>query len=427
MDLKQKIRDKSALIGVLGLGYVGFPLSCVIADSGFKVSGIDINKENTERINKGVSIIDEKNLPEIAKKVVENGNLVAGTDYSVLNRCDIIIICVQTPLSEGHIPLYEFLKSACESVSSAIGENALVIIESTIAPGTTDNIIKPILDKSKKIYFLAHSPERVLPGNLIHELINNDRIIGGVDVESTELAKEFYSTFVKGHVISTSAKVAEMTKVAENTYRDVNIAYANELALVCEELGINVYEVIKYANMHPRVNILSPGCGVGGHCIPKDPWLLASSSKRDIRLVEEARRLNEFMIKRMFHLMKTAEHRKKIDVGKVAIFGLTYKGDIKDTRQASGIKLKNELIENGIKEICTYDPYIESDSFNHSLENADVLFICTEHKEFNKWDSNKLNEIKNLMRNPIIIDGRNVVDKKLAEEAGFLYMGIGNI
>ena len=288
--------NRNKTVCVIGLGYIGLPTAALLANSGYEVIGVDINQSTVNTINKGDIHIVEPELDKFVRNAIVNGNLKAFIKPQI---ADIFIICVPTPFykeSGSPKPNIEYVMSAAESISHLIKEGDMIILESTSPVGTTGKI-KNIIENTginiKKIS-IAYCPERVLPGKIMHELVKNDRIIGGINEESTAAASSFYKTFVDGKVLVTSDKTAEMCKLAENSFRDINIAYANELSMICDKNEIDVWELISLANHHPRVNILQPGTGVGGHCIAVDPWFIVSADQENARIIKTAREVNDF-------------------------------------------------------------------------------------------------------------------------------------
>ncbi|VVB66522.1 UDP-N-acetyl-D-mannosamine dehydrogenase [Candidatus Gugararchaeum adminiculabundum] len=430
-------------IGVVGLGYIGTPTAVMFANSGLQVLGIDVVKEKVEAINAGKCVIAEPGLPEALAKAVKDGKLHASADASGLKECDAVIICVETPLEEKtKNPNYSALKSASETVGRNLKKGALVLVESTLAPGTAKNIVIPAIEKESKLkagegFGFAHCPERIIPGKMMKEIIENDRVIGGYGKKDAQEAAELYYNFVKGKIYLTNETTAEVVKVIENTFRDVNIAFANEIARVCASLGVNVNEAIELANKHPRVNIHQPGAGVGGHCIPKDPYLLMHSveGKCETKLVKTAREINEGMPHFTVQLVQDAFRGAGANLkgARIAILGVAYKADTDDCRDAPALKIINELKGFGA-EVIAYDSYVhEGDkkkfgvefagSVSSAVKGSDAIVIVTDHSEIRKV---ALIEIaKQGMRTKIIIDGRNCVNRKEAEANGFVFRAIG--
>ena len=422
-------------ICVLGLGYVGLPTAVVFAHRGLNVIGVDIDENKVELINKGKSYISEPELPEMLKKVVSQGLLSATSDgIEAVKRCDIVIVAVPTPSTKKSVDL-SALKSALETIKEGLHREQLIVIESTIPPGTTVNLAKPFLEETglyaEKDFYLAHVPERIAPGYAIKELLNAPRIVGGIGHKSTKKALEVYGK-VNPNLLPTDATTAEFVKLIENTFRDLNIAYANFLALVAEKLGIDVDEAIRLANTHPRVNIHRPGAGVGGPCLTKDPYMLLQLSE-DVfgaELIDIARKINEYMPKHTIAIILRALRGNNVPISKakLAIFGAAYKGGIDDTRESPTKSIVSKLL-NMTKDVVVYDPYTtesfgaqRANSIEDAIREADALVIVTDHPEFKQLD---LKNLKKLMRHPIIVDGRRIIDPKNALKLGFKYYGIG--
>ena len=336
-------------VSVSGLGYIGLPTAALIASSGLQVNGVDVNKNAIETINQGKIHIVEPGLEEMVNRVVVDNKLVA-TDTPA--PADVFIICVPTPFSEGNIPDLSYIEEASQAIAPVLSKGNLVILESTSPVGTTEKLSNWLSLSRQDLTFphiagehsdirVAHCPERVLPGNIIHELVENDRIIGGVTNACSEAAVKFYKNFVKGSCIVTNAKTAEMCKLVENSFRDVNIAFANELSLICDELGIDVWDLIQLANKHPRVNILQPGCGVGGHCIAVDPYFLISQTPDAAKLISMARSVNTRKPNYVIEQIIDAAREKKSDV--IAVLGITFKPDIDDIRESPALNIACEL------------------------------------------------------------------------------------
>ncbi|AIJ06182.1 UDP-N-acetyl-D-mannosaminuronic acid dehydrogenase [Methanocaldococcus bathoardescens] len=411
-------------ICVIGLGYIGLPTASMLAIHGFDVIGVDINEKRVKEIKELNFKTTEKDLMTLVKGAINSGNLKVQTKP---DKADVFIICVPTPCVENKGEKkcdLSYLNKAIENIKPYLENGNLIIIESTIPPGTTDEIYKK-LSKDKKIY-LAHCPERVLPGNILKELVENDRVIGGVDEKSAEMAKEIYETFVTGKIYLTDAKTAEMVKLMENTYRDVNIALANEFAKICEEIGINVWEAIELANKHPRVNILKPGPGVGGHCISIDPWFIVEKSK-NAKLIKTARELNDSMP--LFVVEKIKNIIKK-DNGKVAIFGVTYKGNVDDTRESPAEKVVGKLIDEGFEVKC-YDKYARDFIFplcslDEAVDGADIIVVLAEHDEYKNFNEEGIKNIALKVKNKLILDTKNIINRELWEKGGFKVYVLGD-
>ena len=410
-------------ITVIGLGYIGLPTAAMFAKSGMNVIGYDINPKVIEALNQGRIIIEEPGLGPLVKEVVSAGKLKGDTK---INESDVFIISVPTPINEDKTANMEYVKVAAESIVKYLKKGDVVILESTSPPGTIDDVLLPILSKSGlnigEDLFVAYSPERVLPGKIIQELEENDRVIGGINEKSAEKVKEIYSAFVKGHIYTTDSKTAEMCKLMENTYRDVNIALANELAITCEELGINAWEVIELSNKHPRVNIHQPGPGVGGHCLAVDPWFIVEKQKNG-EIIEKSREINDNM---PTHVFDTLKNILKDENSKIAILGITYKPNIDDTRESPILKLADIILKNSNYKLRLHDPYVLKEntrfkdymvnSVEEAAENADILILGVNHREYENLDFKKLSK---LMKTKHIYDTRNSLDEKTLKELGF--------
>lgn len=404
---------------VLGLGYIGLPTAGVLATHGFKVIGVDVNERVVAKVQRGEPHIKEPGLRTLVEAAVKSGNLTPRTEPE---EADVFIIAVPTPVTNDKRADLSFVKAAAESVVSVLRNGNLVVLESTCPPGTTRDVLIPILARSglkvgEEIY-LAHCPERVLPGRILKELIENDRVIGGIDRESAEKARELYSTFVEGKIYLTDATTAEMVKLVENTYRDVNIALANELAIICEKLDIDAWKVIKLANKHPRVNLHKPGPGVGGHCLPVDPWFIVEKFPEEARLMRLSREINDGQPRHVFELI--AEMTQHIQLPKVAILGLSYKGNVDDTRESPTWELLRLLEESGYV-VALHDPHVDSDKvelaiLEEAVQGADCAVIMADHEEFMYLDPVELGK---LMRTKQIIDTRNILNLEKWRGMGF--------
>jgi len=419
-------------IVVIGLGYVGLPLACILAKNGFSVLGVDINRKTVKNLNYKKSDLVEKNLDELLNYVIDNKKLRATTDYSESKNYKNFIICVPTPVDEDK-PNMKYLFDSCKKLSNYLKREDLIIVESSVSPGTMGKVSEILEEGSKlkigKDLLLAHCPERIFPVNVLYEIENNDRIIAGFDDNSLERAEEIYKSFCRGKILKTSIKMAELIKMAENTYRDVNIALANEFGLICEKLGVDVKELIYLANTHPRVNFLSPGCGVGGSCIPKDPVLLNKMLEKEYgfetKLIKTARNVNKLMEKYFVDkIIKNIDDRKNI-----LVLGLAYKGDVADTRDSPAIKIINILMEKGF-DVSTYDPLIKEFNDIKTIKNLDeidkkfdAIIIATDHTEFKEISPEKLKKL--CKERALIADGRNILNKEDILSLGLKYIGVG--
>lgn len=415
---------------VVGMGYVGIPVATKFAEAGFDVVGIDVDRERIEKINSGEYPLkgEEPGMKELVEKVVKAGKLKASLNYDECKDADYVLVSVQTPM-KGDVPDYSFLKGALEKIGKNLKEGCLVSIESTLAPKTMDCIVKPILEresgmKAGEEFYLVHCPERVRPGHLLHQLENLSRVIGAINEKSGEKAKSFYKEIVKGDLDVTDMTSAELIKTVENTYRDVQIAFANEIALMCERLGADVFEVRELVNKCPWRHMHTPGTGVGGHCIPKDPKLLVYSVNglHEPELIKTSRKINEEM---PYHVVSLVKENVEETSPKITILGLGFVKDTEDTRNSPSLVIIDALKKKGF-DVCVYDPYVDGESFEDCLKDSDCLVLATDHSEFKKLNTKeRLEEMKGMMRTPLIVDGRNLFDKKLCEETGFVYKGIG--
>ena len=388
----KEINMEGKTITVLGLGYISLPTSIVLAKAGHKVNGYDPNEEVVKTLNAGRIHIVENNVQEEFKKVVDSGNFKA---FSEVQPADVYIICVPTPFKEDNkeekLADLSYVESAAHTVAKVVKEGDLVILESTVPPLTT-KMVADIIEKdtgmSRDKFHTVHCPERVLPGRILYELEHNDRIIGSDREESALMAKNLYESFVKeGTCYVTDDITAEMCKLVENTFRDINIAYANELSIICHELGIDVFKLIELANKHPRVNILTPGVGVGGHCIAVDPWFLVEKFGDNAKLINTARHVNDF--KPLWVSNQVEEEIGHDKNAKIGVLGLAYKPNIDDLRESPSIILAEDLIKKGYT-VYGCEPNtkkekindIEVKSLDYVLENCDYLVITLANKEF---------------------------------------------
>ncbi len=383
----------------MGLGYIGLPTASLLANMGYEIHGVDVVQSTVDTINRGDIHIVEPDLHTFVKSAVNSGHLVA--DIKPI-EADIFIIAVPTPFHKGFIPNIDFVLKATKAIAPYLRDENIVILESTSPVGTT-NKIENILEEEgvdiKKIY-ISHCPERVLPGQIMRELVENDRIVGGLTKEATEKTVEFYKTFVKGEVLSTDAKTAEMAKLTENSFRDVNIAFANELSILCDKFNINVWELISLTNRHPRVNILKPSAGVGGHCIAVDPWFIVHAGGEDAKIIKTAREVNLYKTQWVIEKIKNEAlifEKENGKEAKIASMGLAFKPNIDDLRESPALYVTRELIGSGLN-ILAVEPNIKSfDEFNivkydKAIEEADIIIFLVAHKEFKdlKIDNKKI-------------------------------------
>lgn len=435
--LKERIENKTARLIVIGLGYVGLPVSARFAHAGFQVIGLDVDEDKVARVNVGDCPIEgkEPGLAELVAEVVASGRLKATIDYSVCQDADIILIAVETPIDSVRQPRYRALRSALAALEPHLKSGALVIVESTIAPGTADRLIRPLLEahgrrKSGRDFYLVHCPERVMPGRLLENLVHMNRIIGGDTPEAAELARVFYQHVVQAGLDLADCVTAELVKTAENAYRDVQIAFANELALVCEQVGADVWQVRELVNKSPGRNVLLPGAGVGGHCIPKDPWLLAYGARDHLcavtaKLIPAAREINDYMPLHMAELTVDAlsEAGVEIEGAKVAVLGYAYLENSDDTRNSPSVSLISRLEELGAQ-VVIHDPWVTEyqGQVEERVAGCDVLVVMVAHDAYRSLNLSKL---KNLMAQPVLVDGRGFFRNLDLKQAGWIYAGVG--
>jgi UDP-N-acetyl-D-mannosaminuronic acid dehydrogenase len=411
---------------VMGLGYIGLPTAVMFAKHGVQVHGVDVNPKVIETlINKSLHI-EEPGLKESIMEVMDEGKLTVSTEPQ---EADAFIIAVPTPIKPDKTANVDYVRSATEMILPYLQKGNLVILESTVPPKTVDKIMLPILRKTGLILgeelFVSYSPERVLPGKVFEELVNNDRIVGGINEKSSKMTADLYLRFVKGTIHLTDTITAEMVKLMENTYRDVNIALANEFARIAEKIGFNVWEAINLANCHPRVNIHKPGPGVGGHCIAVDPWFIVEQAPVESKLISLSRNINDST---PFHVVDMIEKIvSDIKNPTITILGLTYKGNIDDMRDTPCKPIVNELVKRHYT-IKIYDPYIREEfdnkvnTLDEAIEQTDCIVLLTDHNAFLEIQPE---EIKEKVRNKIVYDTRNVLDKELWMKSGFEFITIG--
>lgn len=396
-------------VNVIGLGYIGLPTALMLASKGTQVIGTDKNKELVSRLNQGELTFEEQGLKQLFNDAVRN-HIRFSHKYE---KADIYIIAVPTPYIKRDKKVdASYVKSAVEEILDICDTGAVIVIESTVSPGTIDKWIRPIVESKEKAsgkdIYLVHAPERIIPGSMIKELENNNRTIGADNVEIGNKVKVLYKTFCKGEITVTDIKTAEMTKVVENTYRDINIAFANELAKICRTDNMDVYEIIRIANMHPRVNILSPGPGVGGHCISVDPWFLVGDYPGLANIVLAARKINdsmpEFVLERISEIMEKEGIK---EVSRVGLYGLTYKENVDDIRESPTLQLLECMKKHLAHGIRVYDPYIQTNivanqcqDFDVFLDNVDLVVIMVGHEHIIR-NAEKL-------KNKKVLDTRNV-------------------
>ena len=382
-------------ICIMGMGYIGLPTAALLANRGYQVHGVDINQHAIDTINRGEIHIVEPELDTFVRSAVQSGSLVANIEPS---EADIFMIAVPTPfhadkineITNSPIPNIDYVVDATKQIASYIKPGNLILLESTSPVGTTDMMASVLKKEGVDIdsIFIAHSPERVLPGHIMRELIENDRVVGGVNGESTKKAAEFYRTFVEGGVLETTAKTAEMAKLTENSFRDVNIAFANELSILCDDMDIDVRELISLANKHPRVDILNPGCGVGGHCISVDPWFIVDSANGKAKMIEQARRANDYKADWVVEKIKNHAFKCEKEEGKrlsIACMGLAFKPDIDDLRESPALYIAQELAKD--IDIKVVEPNIKAYKDLELIEleeglSMDICIYLVAHKQF---------------------------------------------
>lgn len=402
------------MVNVIGLGYIGLPTALMMASHGVKVIGTDYNRDLVDTLQKGKMTFCEDGLEELLDAAIKSG-IKFTAEYQVT---DTYIVSVPTPYDKFSKKVdAKYVISAMQDIMKVAPKNAMVVIESTISPGTIDKSIRPIMNKNgRNDIILIHAPERIIPGNMVYELLHNNRTIGSDEKEAGEKVKKLYSSFCQGEIVVTDIRTAEMTKVVENTYRAVNIAFANELAKICRHDGMDVYEIIRICNMHPRVNILQPGPGVGGHCISVDPWFLVGDYPSLAKVIDESMKTNDgmpdFVLNRIYEIMK---EEQITDISKVGLYGLTYKEDVDDVRESPTLQLiesQKRHLANGLK---VYDPFIKDDIVENQYHNIDdfldsvsLVVIMVGHNEI-KQNLKKL-------KNKIVLDTRNIIPKKYKED-----------
>lgn len=376
----------------MGLGYIGLPTAIISSQHGINVCGVDINPKVVEKTNRGELHIVEPGLQDLLKKAVDSKILVASTTPV---ESDVYLIVVPTPFKAKHEPDISYVESATKTVIPFLKEGDLFVIESTSPVGTTEKMAELIFAERPELegrIHIAYCPERVLPGNVIFELVNNDRVIGGIDDASADAAAEFYGKFVTGQLHKTNCRTAEMCKLVENSSRDVQIAFANELSMICEKAGINVWELISLANKHPRVNILQPGCGVGGHCIAVDPYFISSAFPNEAKIIAQARSINNYKSEWCVEKAKNAILSFELENGKkpqVALMGLAFKPNIDDLRESPAMKIAKHLVTempdvkfNIVEPNISSHPDFDIVDFQTAFEQSDIVVYLTAHKQF---------------------------------------------
>lgn len=415
---------------VVGLGYIGLPTAVMFANHGLYVHGVDVNEKAVELVKNKQLHIEENGLQERLESAVDNGHFTVGTTAEV---ADIFIIAVPSPINEDKTANLNYVREATKSIVPYVRKGNLVILESTVPPRTVEDVMLPVLKETGlelgSELFVSHSPERVIPGKVFEELVNNDRIVGGINEESSRLTVELYKTFVKGNIHVTDATTAEMVKVIENTYRDVNIAFANELAKISEKIGVNAWEAIKLANYHPRVNIHLPGPGVGGHCIAVDPWFLTELQPELAKIISLSRHTNDSMPEYTALKTKSLLDEKGIQHGRVAVLGLAFKGNIDDMRESPSTDVLHHLEKLGV-DYTAFDPHIKENKIerqtqilDEAVAHADVILILTDHNEFKELLPSA---VENHMRTKVLFDTKNCIQRDQWKAAGFDVVLLGD-
>lgn len=436
-ELAKAIHNRTARIVVIGLGYVGLPVACMFAKAGFQVVGIRRDNEKIAQINRGICPIEgkEPGLPELLAEVIREGRLKATTDYAECRRAQIALIAVETPVDKTtKRPGYEALRATLQGLGQNLQPGTLVIVESTIAPRTMETVVKPILEEASGLkvnedFYLANCPERVMPGKLLANIENCSRVVGGMSPETAQAAVELYRYIVKADLDPTDCLTAELVKTVENTYRDVQIAFANEVALLCESVGADVWEVRQLVNKSPQRDMHLPGPGVGGHCIPKDPWLLVHGAGDgfEAKLIPTARAINDSMPFHVLELVERAlrEAGREVRGARIAVLGYAYKENTDDTRNSPAIPLIKRLEELGA-EVAVHDPYVRgyNDELEEVVTGSDCVVVMAAHDQYRELD---LENLKTQLRMPVLIDGRNLFSMRKAQEAGFIYKGVGHV
>lgn len=414
-------------ICIIGLGYIGLPTAAMFSTHGHKVLGVDINKKVIDALNQGKVIIEEPYLEEMVNDAVKGGTLKASEKP---DEADAFIICVPTPIRADKTADLSYVENAARMIIPYLKKGNIVILESTSPPGTTREFLGSIFSHAGFIpgedIYLAYCPERVLPGRILIELKENSRVVGGINEESARVVKELYKSFVEGEIYTSEATTAEMCKLMENTYRDVNIALANELAMLCEKMRVNAWDVIKFANKHPRVNLHMPGPGVGGHCIAVDPWFIVEKQPEIAKIITLARDTNDGMpqhvLGRIEALTSHIEGKKKI-----LILGVTYKPDVDDMRESPIIELIGQLKKEGVYNTVIVDKHVDyegskDNDLYEAAKNAHLIVLAVNHSEYKNIDFARLKEV---MNSPKVLDTRNFWDRDIVEQAGLEYHLLG--
>ncbi len=407
---------------VIGMGYIGLPTAAMLASHGIRVKGVDVVPDIVDTINRGEVHIQEPHLEELVKQVVLEGNLKVSLQ---VEACEAFIIAVPTPITEEKKADLSHVKAAALQIYPVLRKGNLVVLESTVPPKCTEEVLVPILEKSGLQagvdFYVAHCPERVLSGHILYELEYNNKVIGGINRVSGEMARDLYQVFVKGQLFITDASTAEMCKLMENTYRDVNIALANELARICEGIGINAWDVIENANRHPRVNLHTPGPGVGGHCLAVDPWFIIEAQPDMSRIIKMARQTNDSMPRYISDKIKLLVSPGE----KIVVLGYTYKADVDDIRESPIAVLVEILREESLYTVEIVDPYrreFDKDIYE-AARGSSLIVLGVNHRQFEDICFDLLAKV---MKNKVILDTRNFIPREKAAEFGFRYYLLGD-
>jgi len=417
-------------ICIVGLGYIGLPTAVMFANHNVRVHGVDVNEKAVSMIQQKQLHIEENGLQERLDNAIDEGLLTVSTKPV---EADVFIVAVPSPINADKTANLEYVRQATASIVPFLKEGNLVILESTVPPKTVEDVMLPEIIKSGLVIgeqvYVSHSPERVIPGRIFEELVNNDRIVGGVNEISAIKTKELYEVFVKGQIHLTDATTAELVKVMENTYRDVNIAFANELAKIAEKINVNIWEAIKFANFHPRVNIHNPGPGVGGHCIAVDPWFLVELSPEHAEIIRKSRMTNDGMpactAKKAWSILEANGQTN----AKVAVLGLAFKGNVDDMRESPSTEVIHELQALGLH-VVSYDPHIkenqhptQTQDLQEAVSNADLLLVLTDHDEFKALTPLSVLDV---MNSKTLLDTKNCISRNVWTDAGFAFYALGD-
>ena len=432
--LQNLINQKSAKIGIIGLGQVGLPTALSFSKIGYSVIGHDVNQTLLDSLSNGKPPFQEDGLFDLLNSCLKNKKFIVESNFNnTVTNSDILIVCVPTPLGNSVQPDLSALENVCNSLSLTSLDGKLIVIESSIPPGTMEKIVLPAINKSNSNCWICFVPERLAPGQAFSEIHSTPRMIGYIDLDSGDLAKSLYEKLVTSKIYLTTSKVAEISKLVENTYRDVNVALANEISMICEIYGIDFLDLKNVCNSHPRVNLLDAGPGVGGPCLPKDPYLLLNppnSNNIDSKIIQSARQINDSMPNHVVEITKNAlsENNKSISNAKITILGVSYKANVSDVRLSPAESIISNLLASG-SSVHVFDPICEQSfdavkcsSILEAVSNSDAIILITDHNEFKSLD---LNEIKSNMNTPIVIDTRRILDIEQVEKIGMQYYGIG--